>query len=137
LSRHVPHYFIRKSRFLNPRLINLYDKTLGEEFDRATAIAARKEECKKIRKKKKRTASSSSLTSNTFQEIYRLTNEILGRGAYASVETCVNIYTGVEYAVKIIDKVPGHSRARVFKEVDLFYHCKVSHKLYTPSVILI
>lgn len=96
----------------------------GEEFDRATAIAARKEEAKNIRRKKKRTASSSSLASNTFQEIYHLTNEVLGRGAYASVETCVNIYTGVEYAVKIIDKVPGHSRARVFKEIDLFYHCK-------------
>ena len=39
----------------------------GEEFDQATAIAARKEEAKKIRRKKKRTASSSSLASNTFQ----------------------------------------------------------------------
>ena len=84
-------------------------KISGEEFDRATAIAARKEEAKKIRRKKKRTASSSSLASNTFQvdlnhnssvnfvfafnillyfkEIYRLTNELLGRGAYATVET--------------------------------------------------
>jgi len=114
---------------------NVYDNLLNwcnedpcpgsvEEFDRATAIAARKEEAKKIRRKKKRTASSSSLASNTFQEIYRLTNEVLGRGAYASVETCVNIYTEVEYAVKIIDKVPGHSRARVFKEIDLFHHSK-------------
>ena len=34
------------------------------------------------------------------------------------------MYTGVEYAVKIIDKVPGHSRARVFKEIDLFHHCQ-------------
>ena len=37
------------------------------------------------------------------------------------------MYTKVEYAVKIIDKVPGHSRARVFKEIDLFYHCQ-GHK---------
>merc|ERR1712200_119268 len=36
-------------------------------------------------------------------------------------------YTEVEYAVKIIDKVPGHSRARVFKEIDLFHHVQ-GHK---------
>jgi len=98
-----------------------------EEYDRAAAIAARKEEAKTRRKKKKKTASSTSLASNTFQELYRLTGEVLGQGAYASVQTCVNIYTEAEYAVKIIDKVPGHSRARVFKEIDLFHHCQ-GHK---------
>merc|ERR1712168_1698760 len=87
-----------------------------EEYERASAIAVRKEEAKTRRRKKKKTASSTSLASNTFQELYRLTGEVLGQGAYASVQTCVNIYTEVEYAVKIIDKVPGHSRARVFKE---------------------
>lgn len=46
-------------------------------------------------------------------ELYKLTGEILGEGAYASVQTCVNIYTDQEYAVKIIDKIPGHARARV------------------------
>jgi hypothetical protein len=51
---------------------------------------------------------------------------VLGQGAYASVQTCVNIYTDAEYAVKIIDKVPGHSRSRVFKEIDTFHHCQVS-----------
>merc|ERR1719412_2316912 len=71
------------------------------------AIAARKEEAKTRRKKKKKTASSTSLASNTFHELYRLTGEVLGQGAYASVQTCVNIYTEVEYAVKIIDKVSG------------------------------
>merc|ERR1711970_995402 len=96
----------------------------AEEYDRAAVIAARKEEAKTRRKKKKKTASSTSLASNTFQEIYRLTGEVLGQGAYASVQTCVNIYTEVEYAVKIIDKVPTHSRARVFKEIDLFHHCQ-------------
>merc|ERR1712240_790978 len=93
-----------------------------EEYDRAAAIAARKEAAKTGRRKKKKTASSTSLASNTFQELYRLTGEVLGQGAYAIVQTCVNIYTDVEYAVKIIDKVPGHSRARVFKEIDLFHH---------------
>merc|ERR1739838_517600 len=95
-----------------------------EEYERPSAISARKEAAKKIRRKKKRTASSTSLASNTFQELYYLTGEKLGQGAYASVQTCVNIYTEVEYAVKIIEKVPSHSRARVFKEIDLFHHCQ-------------
>merc|ERR1712214_231540 len=95
-----------------------------EEYERASAISARKEEAKTRRRKKKKTASSTSLASNTFQELYRLTGEMLGQGAYASVQTCVNIYTEVEYAVKIIEKVPTHSRARVFKEIDLFHHCQ-------------
>merc|ERR1712147_622286 len=95
-----------------------------EEYERASAISARKEEAKTRRRKKKKTASSPSLASNTFQELYRLTGEMLGQGAYASVQTCVNIYTEVEYAVKIIEKVPTHSRARVFREIDLFPHCQ-------------
>merc|ERR1719415_119690 len=96
----------------------------AEEYERAISIAARKEEAKTRRRKKKKTASSTSLASNTFHELYRLTGEMLGQGAYASVQTCINIYTEVEYAVKIIDKVPTHSRARVFKEIDLFHHCQ-------------
>lgn len=99
----------------------------AEEYDRAAAIAARKEAAKCCRRKKKKTASSTSLASNTFQELYRLTGEVLGQGAYAIVQTCINVYTEVEYAVKIIDKVPGHSRARVFKEIDLFHHVQ-GHK---------
>lgn len=95
-----------------------------ETFNREAAIEAQREAAKKVRRKKKRTASSTSLASNTFHELYRLTGEVLGQGAYASVQTCVNIYTEVEYAVKIIDKVPTHSRARVFKEIDLFHHCQ-------------
>lgn len=56
--------------------------------------------------------------------MYKLTGDILGEGAYASVQTCVNIYTELEYAVKIIDKIPGHARARVFREVETFHHCQ-------------
>ena len=97
-------------------------------LSREAAIEAAKEAAKKVRRKKKRTASSTSLASNTFQELYRLTGEVLGQGAYASVQTCVNIYTEVEYAVKIIEKVPTHSRARVFREIDLFHHCQVSRE---------
>lgn len=59
-----------------------------------------------------------------FTDLYKLTGEVLGEGAYASVQTCVNIYTGQEFAVKIIDKVPGHARARVFREVETFHYCQ-------------
>ena len=88
-------------------------------------LAARKAAAISARKKKKKTPSATSLASNTFQEIYSLTGDILGEGAYAQVRTCINMYTGVEYAVKIIDKnQPTHSRSRVFKEIDLFHRCQ-------------
>merc|ERR1711990_1313040 len=104
---------------------NSSNDSITESSDKTETFQQRKEEAKS--RKKKKTASSTSLASNTFQELYRLTGEVLGQGAYAIVQTCVNIYTEVEYAVKIIDKVPGHSRQRVFKEIDTFYHCR-GHK---------
>lgn len=82
-------------------------------------------EKQKKRKKKRRTGST--LVANNFSDLYKLTGEVLGEGAYASVETCVNVYTDFEYAVKIIEKNPGHSRSRVFKEVETFHHCR-DHK---------
>jgi len=42
----------------------------------------------------------------------------------------------MEYAVKIIDKVPGHSRTRVFKEIDTFHHCQVRDGLGIRLIIL-
>lgn len=80
---------------------------------------------RKKRKKKKRTGSSCA--ANNFSDLYQLTGQILGEGAYASVRACRNIYTGHEYAVKIIEKEPGHSRSRVFREVETFHHCQ-GHK---------
>ncbi|XP_063707444.1 calcium/calmodulin-dependent protein kinase type IV [Culicoides brevitarsis] len=92
------------------------------EVDRQAEMNRHKEEMKRKRRRKKRT--SSSMQSSCFQELYKLTGEILGEGAYASVQTCINIYTDLEYAVKIIDKIPGHARARVFREVETFHHCQ-------------
>ncbi|KAF2900447.1 hypothetical protein ILUMI_05742 [Ignelater luminosus] len=97
----------------------------GDQMDsdtRTRELALRKEEAKRKRRKKKRTGSS--LVSSCFQDLYKLTGEILGEGAYASVQTCLNMYTDQEFAVKIIDKVPGHARARVFREVETFHHCQ-------------
>jgi serine/threonine protein kinase len=92
------------------------------DADRQAELNRHKEEMKRKRRRKKRT--SSSLQSSCFQELYKLTGEVLGEGAYASVQTCINIYTDMEYAVKIIDKIPGHARARVFREVETFHHCQ-------------
>lgn len=44
-------------------------------------------------------------------------------GAYATVLTCICKYTNIEYAVKVIKKIPDLSRNRVFKEVETFHHC--------------
>ncbi|XP_015586396.1 MAP kinase-interacting serine/threonine-protein kinase 1 isoform X2 [Cephus cinctus] len=87
-----------------------------------SAVQARQEEARRKRRRKKR--SGSSLVSSCFQELYKLTGEVLGEGAYASVQTCASLYTDLEYAVKIIDKIPGHARGRVFKEVETFHHCQ-------------
>ncbi|PSN52694.1 MAP kinase-interacting serine/threonine-protein kinase 1 [Blattella germanica] len=98
------------------------NKTVNGSNECPNSVQQRKEEARRKRRKKKRTGSS--LVSSCFQELYKLTGEVLGEGAYASVQTCVNIWTDLEYAVKIIDKIPEHSRSRVFKEVETFHHCQ-------------
>uniref|UniRef100_A0A4X2LCW3 non-specific serine/threonine protein kinase n=1 Tax=Vombatus ursinus TaxID=29139 RepID=A0A4X2LCW3_VOMUR len=57
-------------------------------------------------------------------DLYRLTSELLGEGAYAKVQGAVSLQNGKEYAVKIIEKQAGHSRSRVFREVETLYQCQ-------------
>jgi len=99
--------------------------TQGGKTNSTETFQQRKEEAKSRRRKKKKT--DSSVVATTFHDLYHLSNEILGQGAYASVRTCRNIWTDQEFAVKIIDKVPGHARSRVFKEIETFHHCR-GHK---------
>nr|CAD7394918.1 unnamed protein product [Timema cristinae] len=106
----------------NIPITKLAGEVLSVLCDKTNDVQQRKEEARRKRRKKKRTGSS--LVSSCFQELYKLTGEILGEGAYATVQTCVNIWTDLEYAVKIIDKIPGHSRSRVFKEVETFHYCQ-------------
>ncbi|CAL8256442.1 unnamed protein product [Merluccius merluccius] len=80
-------------------------------------------DAKKRNKKKKRCRATDSF-SGRFEDVYRLQEEILGEGAYARVQTCINLITNNEYAVKIIEKRPGHSRSRVFREVEMLYQCQ-------------
>ncbi|XP_073675434.1 MAP kinase-interacting serine/threonine-protein kinase 2b [Garra rufa] len=80
-------------------------------------------DAKKRNKKKKRCRATDSF-SGRFEDVYKLQDEVLGEGAYARVETCINQITHKEYAVKIIEKRPGHSRSRVFREVEMLYQCQ-------------
>ncbi|KAH7727160.1 Protein kinase domain containing protein [Aphelenchoides avenae] len=60
-----------------------------------------------------------------FDDFYRMGNDHLGSGAYASVRTATSISTGKEYAVKLVGKhEPGHTRSRILREVDTFKMCK-------------
>lgn len=77
------------------------------------------------RKKQKRKRSSVS-KSSCFDDVYKLTGEILGEGAYAQVQSCKQLSTGKIFAAKIIDK-QAHPRSRVFREIDIYYHCS-GHK---------
>ncbi|MBN3298592.1 MKNK1 kinase, partial [Amia calva] len=77
----------------------------------------------KRKKKKRRTRATDSFTGN-FNDLYKLTDELLGQGAYAKVQGCVSLQNGREFAAKIIEKNAGHSRSRVFREVETLYQCQ-------------
>nr|XP_019604963.1 PREDICTED: MAP kinase-interacting serine/threonine-protein kinase 1 isoform X2 [Rhinolophus sinicus] len=76
------------------------------------------------RKKKKRKARTTDSLPGKFEDVYKLTSELLGEGAYAKVQGAVSLQSGKEYAVKIIEKQAGHSRSRVFREVETLYQCQ-------------
>ncbi|KAA8589996.1 hypothetical protein FQN60_013361 [Etheostoma spectabile] len=80
------------------------------------------------RKKKKRTRATDSSTG-TFDDLYKLTDEVLGQGAYAKVQGCISLQNGQEFAVKIIEKSAGHSRSRVFREVETLYQCQGNNNI--------
>merc|ERR1712117_346026 len=100
----------------------------GEEEEEEAELAvesfeARQKEAQKRRKKKKKT--DRTLVASTFADLYKLTGETLGEGSYGKVETCVNIYTGLEYAVKVIEKRPGfYCRPKVLKEIEIYHLCR-------------
>lgn len=75
------------------------------------------------KKKKKRTRAAEAFTGS-FADLYRLTDELLGEGAYAKVQGCISLQNGKDYAVKIVEKKAGHSRSRVFREVETLYQCQ-------------
>jgi len=83
----------------------------------------RKKEAQVRRRKKKRT--EHTLVASSFDDLYKLPGEVLGEGSYGKVETCINIFTGIEYAVKLIEKRPGlYSRSKVLKEIEIYHLCR-------------
>uniref|UniRef100_A0A7N4PBA4 MAPK interacting serine/threonine kinase 1 n=1 Tax=Sarcophilus harrisii TaxID=9305 RepID=A0A7N4PBA4_SARHA len=61
------------------------------------------------RKKKKRKARAPDSLPERFEDLYRLTSELLGEGAYAKVQGAVSLQNGKEYAVKV--RVPRQAQA--------------------------
>ncbi|NXG37509.1 MKNK2 kinase, partial [Dromaius novaehollandiae] len=57
-------------------------------------------DAKKRNKKKKRCRATDSF-SGRFEDVYQLQEEVLGEGAHARVQACVNLITNKEYAVKV------------------------------------
>ncbi|KFO53544.1 MAP kinase-interacting serine/threonine-protein kinase 2, partial [Corvus brachyrhynchos] len=70
-------------------------------------------DAKKRNKKKKRCRATDSF-SGRFEDVYQLQEEVLGEGAHARVQSCVNLITNKEYAVKV--KLP-------------YWSCRTTHLL--------
>ena len=78
-----------------------------------------------MRRRKKKKRSTKPLMGATFSDLYKLTGDILGEGSEGRVETCKNVFTGIEYAVKIIEKRPGsYNRSKVLKEIEIYHLCR-------------
>ena len=98
-------------------------KANGAIVSEHKSFESRKKEAQVQRRKKKKT--DRTLVASSFDDLYKLPGEILGEGSYGKVETCINIFTEIEYAVKIIEKRPGlYSRSKVLKEIEIYHLCR-------------
>jgi len=92
---------------------------VGESFQEARNRA----------KGRRRQRVRSTLSCASFRDLFA-TGERLGGGAYASVWSCwrkspLNTEEArQQFAVKIIEKIPTHSRQRCLNEVELFFKCR-------------
>lgn len=59
-----------------------------------------------------------------FSDLYKLTDEVLGQGAYAKVQGCINLQNRQEYAVKVRKDV-----LRVF----FSRHCLIVNRIKTST----
>merc|ERR550519_2207306 len=99
------------------------DQTNVIKVESRASFEIRRKEAQIRRRRKKKT--ERTLVAASFTDLYRLTGDVLGEGSYGRVCTCINIYTQLEYAVKIIEKTPGlFSRSKVLKEIEIFHLCK-------------
>ncbi|XP_029473785.1 MAP kinase-interacting serine/threonine-protein kinase 1 isoform X2 [Rhinatrema bivittatum] len=81
------------------------------------------EDGSKKKKKKRKTRATDNFVGK-FEDLYKLTDDLLGEGAYAKVQGCVSLQSGKDYAVKMIEKKTSYSRFRVFREVETLYQCQ-------------
>ena len=111
----------------NNSLVNLQSGKVDPHPDPVTTTETEnsaKNAAKPATAKKKKRRFAHDMQTNRFSDVYSLTGEELGKGAYGIVYACRNIYTGDEYAVKIIDKYRHPNRERVFKEIEIYLHCR-------------
>ncbi|XP_075300661.1 MAP kinase-interacting serine/threonine-protein kinase 2-like, partial [Opisthocomus hoazin] len=77
----------------------------------------------KKRNKKQHCRATDSFSSR-FEDVYWLHDEVLGEGAQGRVQSCVNLVTNKEYAVKIIEKRQGDVCSGVLREVAMLNLCQ-------------
>lgn len=76
---------------------------------------------KGTKRKKKRLAGTVALT---FDDSYLVTGEVLGQGSFGCVCSYQNQLTKEMCAVKIVYKSKRNSRAKVFKEIEIYHRCR-------------
>ncbi|XP_075302026.1 MAP kinase-interacting serine/threonine-protein kinase 2-like [Opisthocomus hoazin] len=77
----------------------------------------------KKRNKKQHCRATDSF-SGRFEDVYWLHDEVLGEGAQGRVQSCVNLVTNKEYAVKIIEKRQGDVCSGVLRELAMLNLCQ-------------
>uniref|UniRef100_A0A2P2HVK6 MAP kinase-interacting serine/threonine-protein kinase 1-like n=1 Tax=Hirondellea gigas TaxID=1518452 RepID=A0A2P2HVK6_9CRUS len=84
--------------------------------------------------RKGRTRVRSTMSKACFSDLFEM-GERLGGGAYASVYSCwrrhplSELEKKQEFAVKVIEKIPTHSRQRCLNEVELFFKCRSNNHI--------
>ena len=74
------------------------------------------------RKKKRPPPLDELMTS--FEDLFELTDEVLGRGSEGDVVTAIRKSNGLRYAVKIIEKDGHFSRINILRELEVLHLCR-------------
>jgi len=102
----------------------MVQQEMSDDMLSSSCASRLQEEAREVRRRRKKKRSGSTLVASHFLDLYKLTGEVLGRGSCGSVQVCRSIYTGEDFAVKIIEKTPDLCRAKVFKEIEMMHHCQ-------------
>merc|ERR1719186_507744 len=101
----------------------LDESSSDSSYSESNSILSNLAKISQMKRKKKK--SKKPLMGATFNDLYKMTGETLGEGSYGRVETCKNVFTGIEYAVKVIEKRPGSfSRSKMLKEIEIYHLCR-------------